>query len=53
MKTKVTLKYFVDGFSSNQQNMKNKSGNTASSPAYEYPYQTITKYEIFGVFFVE
>ena len=34
--------------SSNQQNMKNKSGNTASSPSYEYLYQRITVYEIFG-----
>ena len=38
--------------SSNQENMENNSRNSVSSPLYEYPYQTITVYEIF-VFFVK
>ena len=52
MKTKVTLKYFAHDCRSNQQNMENKSGNSASLPPYEYPYQTVTVYEILGGFFV-
>ena len=28
--------------------MENKLGNTVSLPFYEYPYQIITVYEIFG-----